>query len=151
MTSGASYHIQAATANDLDAIKSLADQHKKELGFIVRGAIARSIELHEVLIAKNSCGGILGFAQYHHRRDKQTTLYNIVVESDARNQGIGRALITAMCDDARQHQQGFILLKCPLELPANAFYASLGFTKQATDAGKHRPLDIWVHQLTAKS
>jgi hypothetical protein len=38
-------------------------------------------------------------------------------------------------------------LKCPTELPANAFYEHLGLQLVACETGKHRPLNVWAYTL----
>jgi len=134
--------VRKAVLSDLDALKSIADAHKHELGFVLRPALADSINRGQVLIAENSAGPI-GFVEYRHRRDEQTTLYHIAVSPDHRRQGIGRRLMTALADDARRHDKIFIQLKCPAGLPANRFYARLGFQHLLTENGRRRPLLVW--------
>jgi len=137
--------VRKATLADLNVIKSLADVHKNELGFLLRPALANSIDRSEVFVAENS-RGIVGFVEYHHRQDEQTTLYHIAVRSDHRRQGIGRRLVKALTYDANE-RKGFIQLKCPVDLEANEFYERLGFSQVDTDPGKHRELAVWRLQL----
>lgn len=148
MTSGgANFSIRKAGREDIPAIKRLADQHKTELGFIIRGALQKSIEQQELLVAEDEAGQICAFVQYRHRKDDQTTLYNIVVAQSERTTGIGRALIDALSAEARALHKHFILLKCPQELSANEFYRHYGFVLQEIDTGKHRALNIWMLKL----
>jgi len=134
--------IHNATTADLDRIKSLADAHKNELGFVLRPALAASIDRGEVIVAKNTTG-IVGFVEYHHRHDDQTTLYHIAVRPDHRRQGIGRQLVKALIHDAGECHKGFIQLKCPVDLEANRFYERLGFSQVDIQPGKHRNLAVW--------
>jgi len=138
--------IRSASPEDLDTIKKIADAHKHELGFVLRPALARSIEREELLVAENT-NGVIGFVDFHHRRDKQTTLYHIVVESAYRGNGIGRALVEALIANARQEGKSYIQLKCPQDLAANEFYRRLGFRRVATDVGERRPLIVWRIEL----
>jgi GNAT superfamily N-acetyltransferase len=140
--------IRKAISTDLDAIKSLADAHSHELGFVLRPALARSIERSELVVAANSTGPI-AFAEYHHRRDAQTTLYHIVVAPDYRRQGIGRWLIERLADEARATGKEIIVLKCPATLPANDFYAHTGWSLAGSEPGKRRPLNLWQLPLDA--
>ncbi len=128
---------------DLDRIKKLADKHKEELGFIVSAALVRSIGSSEIIVATRSDDELLGFVHYHHRKDGQTTLYNIVVNQPWRRQGLASRLIGELCLEARELGQRFVLLKCPIELPANDFYHSYGFDLSHGENGKHRALNIW--------
>lgn len=145
MTSGNNNGVvfRKATLTDLEGIKKLADQHKTELGFVIRGALAKSIETSEIIVAAEYNGEIVGFVQYRHRKDEQTTLYNIVVVSSHQRQGIGRLLVDSLGNEVREHQKQFILLKCPSRLPANDFYRDYGFTLQTVEEGKKRALNVW--------
>jgi N-acetylglutamate synthase-like GNAT family acetyltransferase len=138
--------IRKAQQNDLDEIKALADSHKKELGFILRPVLARSIDQGELLVAANH-RGIVGFIQYHHRRDLQTTLHNIVVKPDHRGMDVGQKLFSNLIDEARSIQQQMVLLKCPEELDANGFYARMGCHQVLIENGKARRLNVWQKEL----
>lgn len=134
--------IRKATLGDLDAIKALADRHKQELGFVLRPALVRSIERTEVFVAENSAN-VIGFLEYHHRRDSQTTLYHIAVQRDHRWQGIGQQLVDALIQDAVGFNKEFIQLKCPVNLGANEFYQHLGFSRIDVQPRRSRDLAIW--------
>ena len=71
--------------------------YKHELGFIIRSALERSINASEIIVAvdKND-GNTLGFVHYHHRKDGQTTLYNIAVNPAYQKRGIGAQLIDTL-------------------------------------------------------
>jgi GNAT superfamily N-acetyltransferase len=140
--------IRKAVLTDLDILKSLADAHRHELGFVVRPALVRSIERGELIVATNSTDPI-AFVEYHHRRDAQTTLYRIVVAPDYRRQGIGRWLIERLADEARAAGKEIIALKCPATLPANDFYARTGWSLAGSEPGKRRPLNLWQLPLDA--
>lgn len=135
--------LRKATAEDLDTLKHLVDRHKNELGFVIRSALERSIQLSEIIVAINTDDILAGFTQYHHRKDGQTTLYNIVVDKNYQRQGIGKRMIDKLKAEAKERQQHFILLKCPEELPSNEFYRNYGFTLSEIEKGKKKPLSIW--------
>lgn len=136
------YHIRKGKLADLDQVKALADAHKRELGFVLRPALKKSIDRGELLVAENGTG-VIGFVDFHHRQDERTTLYHIAVEISQRGKGIGRALVDTLVDDACDHSKSFIQLKCPEDLPANRFYQHLGFKKLRVDAGNRRALLVW--------
>ena len=140
--------IRKAVPTDLDVLKSLADAHRHELGFVIRPALARSIERGELIVAANSTDPI-AFVECNHRRDAQTTLYHIVVAPDYRRQDIGQRLIERLADEARAAGKEIIALKCPATLPANDFYAHTGWSLAGSDPGKHRPLKLWQLTLDA--
>ncbi len=138
--------IRKATKDDLDKIKALADAHRQELGFVRRPALLEAITRKEIIVAQNG-EHLAGLVHYRHRRDVQTTLYDIVVASDYRRFGIGKALIDALIAEARTLGKQTIVLKCPAELLANIFYARLGFERLCEEPGKHRRLIVWQFSL----
>jgi ribosomal protein S18 acetylase RimI-like enzyme len=147
LTSGSKIKIRSATPDDIDAIKQLADSHRHELGFLRRPSLLEAIQRQELLVAQNS-KDIVGFIEYRHRRDQQTTLYNLVVRPDHLRQGIGRDLTLALETEAQQKAKSWILLRCPEDLPANQFYASIGYEKIEVEEGKLRRLNIWRKNLS---
>jgi N-acetylglutamate synthase-like GNAT family acetyltransferase len=138
--------VRKATTDDLDAIKTLADAHRRELGFVRRPALASAISRQEVLIAEEQ-DVLVGFAEYHHRRDEQTTVYHVAVDADHRRSGIGRQLIEALVTEAKGFGKSLIQLKCPSQLEANDFYAKVGFSRSGTQSGKNRDLVLWRMDL----
>ena len=143
MTSGVNeIVIVKATRLDIDAIKQIADAHRRELGFIRRPSLLEAIDRSEVFLAKKSDIPI-GFVEYRHRKDEQTTLYNIAVMSEYRNSGVGRKLVERLKAESQERKKTYILLKCPEDLPANKFYSIIGFHLYETEPGKHRKLNIW--------
>ena len=70
--------IRKATSQDLEAIKQIADANKEAIGFVLRPALAQNIKRGWVLVAERE-GVVIGFANYRHRQDDQTTLYEICV------------------------------------------------------------------------
>ncbi len=146
MTSGKNIIIRKAKPTDIDAIKEIADAHRRELGFVRRPSLIKSIEQNEVFVAQNG-DGLVGFMEFHHRRDLQTTLYNVVVNDDYRREGVGRLLMQNLEEDAIKQGKSLILLKCPEELSANAFYAQLNYKLDRTDSGKSRRLNVWTKTL----
>lgn len=134
--------LRKATLDDVDAIKMLADTHRHELGFVRRPALVEAINRDEVIVAQNF-HKIIGFVEYHHRGDDQTTLYHICVELAYRHQGVGRSLIAVLRDEARHQGKCVIRIKCPLDLPANQFYKQVGCSLKGEEQGKRRLLTIW--------
>jgi N-acetylglutamate synthase-like GNAT family acetyltransferase len=147
LTSGSnSLLVRKATADDLDAIKTLADAHRRELGFVRRPALASAINREEVMIAHEQ-NALVGFVEYHHRRDEQTTVYHVAVDVDRRRCGIGHQLIEALVLEAKEIGKSYIQLKCPSQLEANDFYANVGFSRLGTRSGKNRDLVLWRMDL----
>ena len=142
--------VMMAEMTHLLAAKRLADRYKQELGFINRAILQKAIETQSLLVAPleaEQANDLAGFVHFYTRRDHIITLYSIVVAPTYRSQGWGRQLFSALIDEARARQKSEIRLKCPAELPANAFYKSLGLQQIACEAGKQRPLNVWAYTL----
>lgn len=142
--------VRKAQLLDVDALKMLADANRRELGFVLRPSLIESISREQVLVAVTASPEIItGFVEYRHRKDERTTLYHIVVSFHYRGIGIGRALIRTLGLESMEFGKKHILLKCPEDLPSNAFYRSLGFQLIDTENGKTRRLNVWHLDLTS--
>lgn len=122
--------VRPATVSDLDWVKRMADRHRREVGFVLRPALADAIERGELLVGI----GASAFCRWHARRDGWHTVYELVSEAGA-GDGTGRALLDALPRPLR--------LKCPTDLEANGFYARCGGTLARVEPGKRRPLNVW--------
>lgn len=130
----------------LDQIKRLADSNRKSLGFVTTQAFLLGIQKQWLLVALQE-EKLVGFVHYRHRRDRQTTVYEICVDKDLRQQGIGQRLLEALLDEAKRAGQDRIFLKCPFDLGANAFYEAVGFEQGEREMGRKRALQVWKKQL----
>jgi putative acetyltransferase len=138
--------LRPAVADDLAAVKALADAERGALGFVLRPALAEAIDRGEMLVVEQS-GAVAGFVDYHQRRDRQVTLYHIVVAAERRGGGVGRALLQALRATALATGATRIVLKCPVGLPANDFYRACGYTLRETEPGRGRALNVWAVDL----
>jgi hypothetical protein len=123
--------IRQATLDDIGQIKAVADRYKRELGFVLRPALAAAVGRNELLFHPGSGA----FCHYHRRRDGVSVIYEICVPEEFQGQGIGLATIWKVTLP--------IQLKCPVDNASNGFYARLGFTLLGTEQGKKRPLNLW--------
>lgn len=133
--------VRKATSDDLAAIKIIADSNKTALGFVTKPALLVGISRGWLLVAENE-SRIIGFVHYRHRRDGQTTVYEICVDQQFRGQGVGHLLIRSLIQEA----QLCICLKAVVGLPANGFYEHLGFELIRTEQGKKRALNVWRYE-----
>jgi len=136
--------VRAGLPDDIDAVKVIADQNRDELGFHTRLSFAESVARAELLVATLE-GHPAGFLRFHHTKAGHTTLREVAISSIFRGRGIGRKLILALISAAREIGAASIRLSCPVDLPANGFYRSLGFRRshRRSKAGKSRPLYQW--------
>ena len=138
--------IRKARLDDLDAIKTIADANKEAIGFILRPVLACNIEYGWVLAAEMA-HEVVGFVNYRHRQDDQTTLYEICVAAERRGNGVGRALIEALIEECRGKNKERIRLKCPIDNEANIFYDKMDFTQVGEEKGRRRKLVVWEYCL----
>lgn len=138
--------VRWAQDGDIPSVKRLADDKRAALGFVVWASLEERVR-HRGLFVGECQDEVVGFVCFHHRRDGWTTIRELCVAEPHRCRGIGPALVAAVQDDALRVGQEGIRLKCPLDLPANGFYAQLGFTRVALEEGKRRPLAVWEKRL----
>ena len=144
--------IRAAQPSDIPACKSIADTQRHALGFIVTATFADAIQRNQLFVAERDGGEVVGFVRYNHRRrGDETALYTIGVACSFQRQGIGRLLVERLCESCRSSRRCAIVLRCPENLPANAFYARLGFQRISVEPGRRRPLVLWRLTLVEAS
>lgn len=141
--------IRKAQPKDIVQVKAILDRNRKALGFVRRAELERGILQGEVLVGE-SRGVIVGVLHYHHRLDAMTTIYRVVVATEVRRSGLGRTLIEALEKECRRQGQQLIQLKCPVDLPANGFYARIGFQRTRVENGVRRALAVWEKPLDSQ-
>lgn len=137
-------YIRAAEPTDVVACKVIADQHRAALGFLPRAVFAEAITHHNLLVAATSEAVVTGFVRFNHRqRGTETAIYDLGVASSLQGRGIGRALVCAVAAQCRTRNRAAIILRCPEGLPANEFYARVGFQRNGVEEGRRRRLVVW--------
>lgn len=136
--------IRVADERDVLACKGIADAHRAAIGFLPRGVFRESAARHRLLVADAGPRGIVGFIRFNHRvRGAETALYDICVAQESQGQGVGRALVVALERECLRAGRSSIVLRCPDGLPANDFYARLGFQRCELEPGRRRQLLKW--------
>ena len=86
-----------------------------------------------------------GLCHWHLRRDGQLTIREILVLPERRGQGIGAAILDTLKAVAGATS---IFAKCPADLPANGWYAAMGFELEGTETTRTgRKLKLWRLRL----
>jgi N-acetylglutamate synthase-like GNAT family acetyltransferase len=135
--------IRKAIPSDLDDIKRLAEKERFSIGFMTRATYASAIEQGNILVILLT-GRLIGFQNYyHHKRDRQTTLYQKTIDINYRNQGFGRMLLEAVITESRSIGHNKLFLKCPVDLSSNEFHRKCGFKLVGQEPGVKRRLNIW--------
>jgi len=112
----------------------------------MRGALIDSINKGTLLVSKYN-SKITGFINYHHRKDEQTTLYEICVDKNYRGRGQGKILFNYLVNEVKSCDKKIILLKCPVDGIAHGFYFKAGFTIKTTRTytKNGKKLITWVY------
>jgi ribosomal protein S18 acetylase RimI-like enzyme len=135
--------VRDAIEGDVFPCKAIADRNRDQLGFLVSAAFTDSIRRRQLLVAHRE-EHVIGFVRFnHHVRGTETALYDICVDASARRQGVGRMLVQMLIVSCRKRERIAIMLRCPEPLPANDFYAHLGFQRIAVEPGRRRRLVVW--------
>lgn len=130
---------------DLNNIKEIADNNKKNIGFISRPMLEESIIRKQLFISVED-NQITGFINYRHRNDNQTTIYEVCVNDKYRLQGYGKALMNAVLNESLALGKKYIQVKCPSDLDANIFYFNSGFIiKNTRERTKFKKLIVWQY------
>lgn len=146
----AAISVRHAVTDDLAAIKTIAGANRRELGFLPLSKLADAVGRHNLLVAE-TVEGVIGFVVYRHRKtDSQTTLYDICVDQNWRQQGAGRKLLQTLQMECIHFKRSVLQLKCPEDLAANTFYKHMGFICVETEQGKARKLNIWQKEIARK-
>lgn len=125
-----------------DSAADVFQQHRDELGFVSRAQCEE-----KDLWVETRGGAVIGAALGNHCvRKPQTTLYELAVLPEYRNQGVASRLVARMLAESPHNK---IVAKCPNDLPANSFYTRMGWTLTDTEPGKNRSLN--VYSLTLES
>jgi N-acetylglutamate synthase-like GNAT family acetyltransferase len=137
--------ISSCEKPHIDGAKRIADLSRYELGFLTRQAFQESADHGELLVALDE-NNVIGFVRFHHRKDRHTTLYEIAVAPERRQDGVGKALVEALIVRCQASESTELVLKCPVELQANSFYERLGFRRcgNRSTAGRGRRLFVWT-------
>lgn len=122
--------------------KAIASRFPKELGFVNSAALKKSQSRNELEVIEG-----VGFAHFHHRKDAQTTIYEIAVSKENQGQGWGRLLFYRVLCAAIEKKSSSVFLKCPVDNKSNGFYKALGFKLERIDPGKKRPLNCWRYPI----
>jgi ribosomal protein S18 acetylase RimI-like enzyme len=146
-------YVVVAQECHLSSLKELAQQHKRELGFVNREILRKAIQARSVLVVpvgEEEPALLAGMVHFYIRRDNVVALYSIAVAEAYRRRGIGCLLFNELVNITRASGKTQIRLKCPADLPANLFYQRLGLELLTVEPGKRRPLNVWVYAVESE-
>lgn len=137
------FRIRYGTADDAPVCQRLSRPFDAELGRVMRPALEAAAAKHELFVAELD-GAVVGFVNWHARRDGVSVIYELAVADGQHGQGIGRALLYAVPTPMR--------LKCKADNDrANTFYAGAGMQLDAqTQANSGAALNVWRLDVLAE-
>lgn len=102
--------------------------------------------IFETLNESNNRAGLLlakgGMCHFHYRRDGQITIREIIVDVFCQRAGIGRRMLAEII--AGHPEATSVFAKCPADLPANGWYAHIGFQLEGTETTRSgRQVNLW--------
>jgi ribosomal protein S18 acetylase RimI-like enzyme len=115
-----------AVPSDYDGIAFVAKQATRELGYTPPPVYRASIDADEMVIASYH-GIVLGFIQFHRRRDNVVTIYKYAVDTNNRRLGIGAGMLDFLIRHMTSRRAEAIRLKVIEGTPAVDFYKAVGF------------------------
>ena len=131
---GLRHAIRYGVPRDVNGIDRIARQYPRELGFVRKASLLEAMQRFEVYVAFSG-QHLVGFVNWHKRKDGWRTIYEIAVHRDWRGMGIGKALMRAVGTPVR--------LKCPVDNASNRFYEGLGMQLAQREDGRIRALNVW--------
>lgn len=150
--------LRRATLNDLDAIMALetstfaSDAWSRDM---MRAELGGRHGYYLVAETTSDDGGepqhpdaaIAGYAGLLAPRGSgQADIQTIAVAPDSRRHGLGRALVVALVDEARERRASEIFLEVRADNPnAHVLYASLGFEQIAVRPKYYQPDGVDAH------
>ena len=135
--------VRPATPDDLPSIDAYVRQAGDVFGFVPRVVLARAIGDGELLVVTGAGARVVGAIRFHHRRDRVTTIHEVVVDPSSRGDRLGRRLVQAVHDAALARGQEILRAKCPVDALANGFYRATGWERVAIEDGRVRDLAVW--------
>jgi len=141
------FHIRVAKPEDTEAIVRLVQEHAAiagEQNLISASSVATylAFEHNDILLAERD-GQIMGLVSYSIRPDlyhaaNVCLIEELIVESEWRGQGAGRALMTDLLDRLSSLQCIEVSVAVrPNDSPAISLYQSQGLTDEALLLEKH--------------
>jgi len=143
-----------ATTEHLRGICDIFYENCTVLGLPNPAATRENIERGEVFVAEDEGGGVIGFVEFHVRKDGRATLYHIGVKRSCRRKGIGKELVKRLIQECERRGCYEIRLLCPVWSGAEKFYESVGFEcvgeeVKTTKKGAVRKFTVWRYRLSS--
>lgn len=134
--------IRIAIPEDVPAIDKVFRTAPDVLAYVPKVVIAAAIARRSCLVVEQD-EAVIAAVLFHHRRDGQTTVRELAVRPEFKRQGWGTRLVEHIRRESGERQKAFVLAKCPVGAPSNAFWNAMGFRHVAVQEGRKRNLNVW--------
>lgn len=126
--------IRLAKLEDIEQLNKIARQFNRELAYIPKAKYIQHINNNECHVATIE-NTIVGFVNWHRRKDNRSTIYELAVDKKHHKLGVGKRLIYSV--------------PCPIRLKvtqsnenARCFYEHLGFNTLWWEDGRKQRLCV---------
>lgn len=131
--------VEVCTASHLPAVLAIARADNNNLGWAPRGVFVEAAKKGLVLVATDG-SKVYGFVEFGGITKDKWTIYKIATAKPMRNKGIGRVLVQALAEKAKESNAGLRLKVTEDNESAIAFYRKNGFEVVGVEPSKVRRL-----------
>lgn len=134
-------------------VRSLADDHRPEFGFLPKNAYVEAARRQNLWVAVDKVSSdLLGYLLFggQHPRMK---VFQVCVHPDHRSRGIARSLVSQLIKYGENRGFLKITARVSSKLDANRFWQEIGFhiVKQIRDAGSRTVINLYAMDLDVPS
>mgnify|MGYP000352511006 CR=1 FL=1 len=131
------YSVVPAELKHVPIVVEIARQDIELLGWVPKAVFAEAVA-HDHLMVATDGKKVYGFIEFGGTTKDKWTIYKIATALPARNKGVGKALINALCLKAREHGAGLRLKVTEDNAVAIDFYQRNGFSIMSVEPSKVR-------------
>ena len=131
--------VEVCTSAHLPAVLAIARADNDNLGWAPRGVFVEAAKKGLVLVATDG-NRVYGFVEFGGITKDKWTIYKIATAKPMRNKGIGRILVQALTEKAKESNAGLRLKVTEDNENAIAFYRKNGFEVVGVEPSKVRRL-----------
>lgn len=140
--------IRPGLPSDLNYLCDLQNRLHDAVGYTPRGGLQERLETGRLVVIQEN-DDPAGFINFTHRRDRRTHISQLAVDPAIWRTRAGTDVMTVILNAARNAGSECVTLRTALDLPANAFWPTMGFEELGCEQGERRILVCWRHPLYA--
>lgn len=131
--------VEICALSHIPAVLAIARADNNNLGWAPRGVFIEAAKKGLVLVATDG-ERVYGFVEFGGITKDKWTIYKIATAKPMRNKGIGRVLVQALAEKAKESNAGLRLKVTEDNENAIAFYRKNGFEVVGVEPSKVRRL-----------